>query len=343
MRRLPCLLAIVLLSGGCASLPGPDTYRGQSPPADDGWKAKADHPKNGKDESEKDEPGKKDQADKKGDGKPEEPPKTLLEWAIAAKPPGNGNGNGNGEPEVEPIVTDRPDFTEASSTVGLDRVQLEAGYTYFRDRSGGVTSTTQTYPEALLRVGLFAEWFEFRLGQTYVHSPVTTFGRRVTHDTGLADLYVGSKLWLTEQQGDLPEMAIVFQATVPTGAEVVTANRVLPGFNFLYGWDVVPDWLSAGGSLGANRAVDDDGHSFVLVHQSFTFGYTLTEQLGAYTEWFALYPTGAIAPDTVPEHYVNGGFTYKVTPDFQLDVRAGCGLNRHAQDFFAGAGFAVRY
>jgi Putative MetA-pathway of phenol degradation len=341
MRRLPQLLAIVLLSSGCASLPEPGTYRGQSPPADDGWKARAGEAK--KDEPKKDDPEKKDAADKTDNGKPEEPPKTLFEWAIVPKPPGNGNGNGNGEPEAEPIVTDRPDFTEASSTVGLNRVQLEAGYTYFRDRSGGLTTVTQTYPEALLRVGMFAEWFEFRLGQTYVHSRTTGFGQTTEHVSGLADLYVGTKLWLTEQEGELPEMAIVFQATLPTAGRNLTANRVLPGFNFLYGWDVVPDFLSAAGSFGANRAVDDDGHSFVVVHQSFTIGYTLTEQLGAYTEWFALYPTSAIAPGTTPEHYANGGFTYKVTPDFQLDVRAGCGLNRAAADFFAGAGFAVRY
>ena len=74
-----------------------------------------------------------------------------------------------------------------------------------------------------------------------------------------------------------------------------------------------------------NKLVDDADHSFVVVDQSFTIGYTLTEQLGAYTEWFALYPTSAIAPDIAPEHYFNGGFTYKVTPDFQLDIRAGSG------------------
>jgi hypothetical protein len=135
----------------------------------------------------------------------------------------------------------------------------------------------------------------------------------------------------------------VFQAVLPTAGRSLTDNQILPGFNFLYGWDVIPDLLSAGGSFGANKAVDEVGHSFVVVHQSFTIGYTLTEQLGAYTEWFALYPTSAIGPDTGPEHYFNGGFTYKVTPDFQLDIRAGCGLNDHAADFFAGVGFAVRY
>src|SRR4051812_40814645 len=67
--------------------------------------------------------------------------KTLLSWSAGrAEPPkeqpnGNGNGNGAASPEPqeeEPLASDRPDFTEASSTVGKGRVQLEAGYTFVR-------------------------------------------------------------------------------------------------------------------------------------------------------------------------------------------------------------------
>lgn len=32
-----------------------------------------------------------------------------------------------------------------------------------------------------------------------------------------------------------------------------------------------------------------------------------------------------------------------VTVTFQLDIRAGMGLKRHAADFFAGSGFAEKY
>ena len=36
----------------------------------------------------------------------------------------------------EPLVTDRPDFTESSTTVGQGVVQLEMGYTFTGDSSG---------------------------------------------------------------------------------------------------------------------------------------------------------------------------------------------------------------
>ena len=81
------------------------------------------------------------------------------------------------------------------------------------------------------------------------------------------------------------------QWTVPTGSENLTAGMVLPGMNWLYGWDIF-DWLSTAGSTQLNKAVDDDDEIYYEFAQSWTFGYTLTEHWGAYTEWFVLVPSG---------------------------------------------------
>lgn len=273
-------------------------------------------------------------------------PKTLLAWAVAEKQkdeavPTSGEPPASREKE-EPLVTDRPDFTEASSTVGKGRVQLEAGYTYTRDRSSGVVSTSHSYPEALLRIGVFADWFEFRIGQNFgtarTGSPKGTFG-----NAGADDLYLGVKLGLTEQTGVFPEMALVVQSQVPTGHRSFTAGKTLPGANLLYGWDVIEERLSFAGSSQANQAVDGADHGYVELTQSLTVGYTLSDRLGAYTEWFAFFPAGAMDSSVVAQHYFNGGFTYRFTPNLQFDVRAGFGLSRSADDLFAGSGFAVRY
>ena len=57
--------------------------------------------------------------------------KTLFQWS-------GSEGEEEEEPEVDRIVTDRPHFSEASSLVGLGTVQLETGYTIFRNDDGGV-------------------------------------------------------------------------------------------------------------------------------------------------------------------------------------------------------------
>lgn len=271
----------------------------------------------------------------------EERPKTLLQWQPGPerkKPEPDGDST---EKKEEPLASDRPDFTEASSTVGRSRVQLEGGYTYIQDRNGGFTTRSHSYPEALLRIGMIAEWFEFRIAQNFGNirsdSPDGVFSAG-----GSDDLYVGAKLFVAEQRGVLPETAFVIQAQVPTGHPSFTSNRVLPGFNLLYSWEVTAK-LSVGGSSQANRAIDDDGHGYVEMAQAMTAGYAITEKLGFYSEWFAFLPAGATSPGVTAQHYADGGFTYKLTPNFQLDIRGGIGLSRNADDYFAGTGFAVRY
>jgi len=268
-----------------------------------------------------------------------EPAKTLFEWSIGP----DDKPKAPEEPEKrEPITTDRPDFTEASSTVGKGVIQLEAGYTFFRDRSNGVKTDQHSYPEALFRIGMFADWFELRLGQNL--GTVRNKSLQITEGfSGTEDFYLGTKLFLTEQKSYLPESSVILQMNVPTGHREFTGNRVQPGINYLYGWDVIEDCLSFAGSTQANLSVDDVDHSYLELAQSFTIGYTLTEKLGAYTEWFAFFPSGALAPGVSAQHYLDGGFTYKVTDDFQLDIRGGVGLSRQAQDFFLGTGFAVRF
>src|SRR5262245_49645413 len=74
---------------------------------------------------------------------------TVFRWGS-----GNGGDTQNAaEKLAEPLVTDRPDFTEASSTVGLGVFQIETGYTYSYDANATSSTTGHSYPETLLRYG----------------------------------------------------------------------------------------------------------------------------------------------------------------------------------------------
>ncbi|MDZ4685517.1 MAG: transporter [Planctomycetaceae bacterium] len=258
---------------------------------------------------------------------------TLFLWPGDAKPEGGPPG-----PD-EPLASDRPDFTEASCTVGAGVLQIEMGYTVFYDDDGVTRAVAHSFPETLYRIGILEDWLELRIGWNY-GAESETVGGISTNASGSQDLYLGVKLGLTPQQGWLPEMSLVPQMTVPLGSPL-TNDRVLPGANWLYGWDI-NDWLSAGGSTQANLRVDDlTDDTYTEFAQSFTFGYTLTERLGAYTEWFMLSP---IQADSAPtEHYLDAGLTFRVTNDLQLDVRVGKGVSGASVDFFSGAGAVVRF
>ncbi len=263
-----------------------------------------------------------------------EPRQTLLQWSYGTSFEGGAPGRD------EPLVADRPDFTEASVTVGRGVAQLELGYTYTFDRQAGQSTDSYSYPEPLLRVGLLAEWLEFRVGWNYAEQ-ISRNGSATIAQSGAEDLYLGIKIAMTPQEGILPETALIPQMTVPSGGTVFSAAEVLPGLNWIYAWEI-SDCLSIAGSTQGNGAIDEiTGERYWEMAQSFVFGYSLTERMGAYTEWFASFPYSA--DTSKPAHFFNGGFTFLVNNNLQLDVRAGLGLNSAAEDYFVGAGSAIRF
>ena len=145
---------------------------------------------------------------------------TLLSWYSAPK-------SASSEP-IGPITTDRPDFTEASSTVGANVAQIEMGYTFTHNDDEGIATGSHSTPEALFRFGTPINWLELRLGANLLQENIG-----VVSNDGAEDLYLGMKLGLTTQDGMLPEMALVLQMTVPTGGNAFTNNQLLPGVNWL--------------------------------------------------------------------------------------------------------------
>lgn len=107
--------------------------------------------------------------------------------------------------EEDRLDADRPHFPEASTTVGRGRAILESGYTFTKK---GDSFLSHSAPEALLRVGMFADWFEFRIGQNLLHQRQTLAGETTTA-SGAQDLYLGMKLGLTEQHGWLPATVVI--------------------------------------------------------------------------------------------------------------------------------------
>jgi len=261
-------------------------------------------------------------------------PKTLLEGILGSTEKDKGKERSDGE---EHLNADRPHFPEATTTVGKGRAILESGYTFTQK---GDSFLSQTVPEALLRVGIFADWFEFRIGQDTLHQRQTV-DEVTTTASGAKDLYLGVKLALTEQKGWLPATVVIPQMTVPTGSAAVTTGRVLPGVNVDFGWEVIKDVFNIELLIANNFAQDELGNSRHELATGLTGAFQLTKKLEVFAEWDAFYPTAGVS--AAPRHYAVAGTVYFVTPNLQLDMRAGVGLNHHSNDFLAGVGFAVRY
>jgi hypothetical protein len=261
-------------------------------------------------------------------------PKTLFEALIWQIPARKEPHKAEEEDRLEP---DRPHFPEASTTVGKGRVMLEGGYTFTRKDS---SSVSHGMPESLLRLGMFANWFEFRAGQN-IFSERQTGPLGTITTSGAQDSYLGMKFALTEQKGLVPTTAVIPQMTVPTGSRALTAGRALPGVNVDMNWEIVKDFFAIELLIANNHVQDENRGSRHELGTGLTLGFQLSKKLEAFVEWDAFYPSRGIGPSG-PRHYAVGGLIYFLNPNLAVDGRIGVGLNDRSNSFLAGVGFAVR-
>lgn len=244
------------------------------------------------------------------------------------------------EAKEEPLESDRPDFTEASTTVGYERLQIEAGYRYTLGKDGEPGHNTHDLPELLVRYGL-AERLELRIawdeGMVFDRSVDRALGRVIT-DTGSTDVEFGFKYALTKQKKWLPQSALIVAVTAPVGSPGQTSGQVDDRINYCYSWQFTKQ-VSLNCSTG-NLSTRVSNDHFSQFFHSMSVEYELTEKLHVYNEWFVICRLNA--NDNRPQHYYDGGLTYLVTPNFQLDWSAGIGLSETSDRFFTGCGLTVR-
>ncbi len=237
-----------------------------------------------------------------------------------------------------PVVTDRPDKTESTSIVPRGFAQFEGGWSLETVSFSGTSLHTHTVPGMLARVGVLGA-LEARIGFAgfQLTNQPAAFGSE-----GLLDLELGFKYRLASARSALPDIALIGAISVPTGAEGVSSERVDPSV-LLTVSRPLSDRVSVGSNLGASWATTDDGSGgrVTLLDLTYTwsFGFALSERVGAFAETFGSLP----ANGGEAAHHLDGGFTFLVRDNLQLDVSLGRGVaGAGAADWFVGAGVAVR-
>lgn len=254
-------------------------------------------------------------------------PSLLFVWAWPAQ----------GQDEM---ITDRPDQSESTAIVGRGVFQLETGITIERDESALVVQENREWAGSLLRWGL-SERFELRFGFTGYTEAVTEVADGKTTASGLGDAELGFKLRLRDGQGRSPAIAFLAATTLPVGEEGLSSERYDPTVRFAFdhelgdalglGWNVGYRRESAPGPAGVEH------QDYVLY--SASLGISAGERWGTYFELFGDVAAGGSGEDS---HSFDTGITYLLTPDLQLDLEAGLGLNGAAPDTFFGFGVSWR-
>ncbi len=229
--------------------------------------------------------------------------------------------------QLPDMATDRPDQTEASSIVPHKHIQLESGFVYeFTNK----LQDNITYNTSLFRYGLLKQ-AELRFQADYTGIKYNGGDSLVN---GFAPLKVGTKIYITEEKGLLPEISVIVGFLLPNiGKKSLQAPYTTPAFRIAASHSVTEMF-----SLGCNVGAEWGGTElFPDYFYSLVGAFSVTDKLGAFIEGYGYLPEiggGSLLGD--------GGLTYKITPDFQLDVSAGLGITKDAPGGFVNAGFSWR-
>lgn len=221
------------------------------------------------------------------------------------------------------IVTDRPDFVEAASTVGKGSIQIEAAVAFAE------TEAEDFGTPFLLRVG-FADAWEAR---------VETFGyRRSTEEVGpsevttdgVSDFAVGVKwAFFAPESGNAPAMGALVHLRLPTGSNDFQGDGTVPSLRISAEWDLGDDWgIGIMPGIRYDRLGDE---RFVAGLIGAVAGKGLTDTFRVFAE---------IAFEQIAKDHNGGdvgfvdfGGMFLLNPRWQLDASTFVGITDQAPDY----------
>lgn len=246
------------------------------------------------------------------------------------------------------IETDRPDFTESPNVVPKGALQIETGFIYERDRfymespmqsPPEVTTSNITLNTTLFRYGL-TDRVELRVNYSIDRFKIEKYESIVLPDPslfdplkGLSSTFVGIKTNLyRSERVSVGLLSHLYLPSLRTGDYSKSANeRIAPEMLIPCSIEITERFgIAFQYGLTWNGMNADITNSYTLA-----LGFGLTDDLSFYLEPFGYILNGEDL------HLINGGFTYLLNDDVQLDLTGGLGLSEDAPDYFLNCGLSL--
>ena len=237
--------------------------------------------------------------------------------------------------EIPELITDRPDQTESSTVVPHKSFQIETGFVLENDETDLFKQSSYAYNTTLLRYGLL-ENFELRLGLDYLGEKTEVKNINTTNTvSGFSPVYTGFKVKIADKDGWKPEIAFLGGLILPfTAKDDFKPEHTAANIRFS-----LSHTLSDRFSIGYNLGAEWDGETAIPGYfYSLALGIGISDKLGMFVESY-----GLVFEEGDAEHKMDAGLTYLVTPNFQLDISGGLGLNEETIDNFISLGLTYRW
>lgn len=225
------------------------------------------------------------------------------------------------------IETDRPDQTESTALTPVGHLQVEHGVAY--EREGGVSLVA--HPSTLFKLGV-TERFEARA----VLEPVTMAADGVPTVGGILPMEFGFKAGLWRSDDEASAVSFIMHLQMPhLASSSFRTSRVAPLMRFTAATPLADNW-----DLGVNLGMEwDGGGGPAAAIYTAAVGSSISDAIGWYGEVYGFIPDDGSRSD----HRVNGGITWLLNDDLQLDAAVGVGVTTVPKPWFVGFGVSYRF
>lgn len=237
--------------------------------------------------------------------------------------------------KVEPIVAERPGFTNPPQTLAKKQFQIESGFYYEADKikNTDIKIDNFLYPTTLLRYGLMKN-IELRLEVDYAGISTSSSSTSKVSVNGLNPVIVGAKFYLFEQKKARPEAAFVFGLTLPyIGKKDFRPKYAAPSLAFYFQNTLNKKW-----SIGYNAGMQWNGNDAVPTSfLTFSPTYNFSKKVAGSVEIYSYFSDAQ-----QPDFRLDAGLAYIPLPNLQIDIYGGPGLSGPTTNFFISAGVSLR-
>jgi len=232
--------------------------------------------------------------------------------------------------EKPEISTDRPDFSSTPMIIPKGSIQIETGFFFEQDKSGGLNQTNIAFNSTLVKLGV-NEHFEVGVNFGYLGSQLKD--EDTERIRGFGPLAFGIKIKLADEKGFWPQAAIVSHINVRTGSKDFNPDYTSNDISFAFSHSITEVFaITYNAGVGWNGM--DPQATFLY---TFTSDVVLTKRLSCFAETYGFIPESGELSSRM-----DAGFLFKITPVFQFDISAGAGLSRNAPQYFISSGLSVR-
>ncbi len=228
---------------------------------------------------------------------------------------------------TQTIITDRPDQTEASSTIPKGSLQIESGILLGFTGEDAAVERQLLAPTNLFRYGL-TKSIELRILSQFESVKKQKGDFEIN---GVSDLEIGTKIQFLRKEDVNAEIAFMSHLIIPAGSAGLS-NGLYGTINKLCISHQLNDNIGIGYNIGYNYFGEGNGD----LTYSVALGVGVTDKVGLYIE-----PYGDIAE--FEKHIANfdAGFTYLVRDNVQLDFSFGTGISERMNYISVGCSWNI--